>query len=143
MASIGGFSGFHEFEFDASSFPCKGEGCKTTAEFNANNYYYCNHCNLHKWAKSQATTLRGDDLQRAITRKRFKLTSPLPLHPKTEEAHRVFKSKGGQIRFLWVLPTITWAGTSHHVKCIRYPEVFAANVTTTVVDDEPPHPVCL
>jgi hypothetical protein len=137
MASIGEFSGFHAFEFDAASFPCKGNGCKTTAEFNANNYYYCNHCNLHKSAKSQAITLRADDLQRAITRKYRKLTSHLPLHPKTAEAHRAFSLKGGRIRKLRVMPTITWVGTSHHVQCIQYPDVFAATAATAADDEHP------
>ena len=134
-SSITKFCGFYAFEFDPSSYPCKGDGCETTAAPNVNKYYHCRHCNLHQWAKSQTITLRGDDLQRAITRKRLKLKDHLPLHAKTEEAHRVFKSKGGRIRFLRVPPIITWVGTSHHVKCVRYPPVSAEPVAG---DDDGP-----
>lgn len=121
--SLASFSGWHLFQYAPAAFPCRQEGCKTH-DPHPNNYYVCVNCARIGWFESQIKTLRGDDAQRASTTKRLELKTPLALHPKTEEAHRLFRSKGGTIGFpskANEFPAVEWVGETHHIRRILYP----------------------
>ena len=117
-------SGMHHYQFPTNRFPCKGGGCRTADDANSRNYFTCTNCATIAWFSSQRQTLRGDDVQRVSTAKRFQLKHPLPLHPKVADAHKAFRDKGGRITLLSNkrdLPTIVWVDGTHHVSHVTYP----------------------